>query len=138
MPRGRGGYAVRTGLFIKEYLTSHGEAFIEEMHRGYKAAWAEQNAVRKKVDQVKPATYESFRKYFAYLVQLGLVEFVREEPILLAPNADSFLRVDADNPPPIAVQSLRRYFRLTGRGIAEEDAWFDPQGELRRQREGIA
>lgn len=134
MPRGRQGYAVRPGLFIKSYLSLRGEAFIEEIHRAYKDAWAIENSVRKKAEQVKPATYESFRKYFSNIEHLGLVEFVHEELIDLsmAPTGNELLFINPNNTS-VVVPSARRYFKLTTEGVAEEDAWFSPAAEVMRR-----
>lgn len=122
MPRGRGAWKIRTGLFIKEYLEKHGEAYISEIHKAYKEAWQGENAIRPKAKRVRTCTYESFGKYFRNLVKLELVEFSREEAMEYAPPGGELLTIQDNR----VVPSVRRYYRLTDKGQAEEDAWFDP------------
>lgn len=122
MPRGRTGWTIRPGLFIKEYLESHDEAYISEIHRAYKAAWAEVNSLRDKKTHIHTATYENFRKYFDHLIKLGLVEFSREEAMEFVPAGGELLSIREGE----VVPSTRRYYRLTDKGREEEDMWFNP------------
>ena len=60
------------GEFIRDYLLEHGEAYIQEIHRAYKA-WCRERGYRQ-------PTYHSFAKYIWQLKSLGLLVPTRKEP----------------------------------------------------------
>jgi len=86
------------GLFIRNYLSKNGRAYIYEVYREYKR----QVLGRK-------ASYNSFRKYFHYLVKLNLIRFVDEE--------------DSKYP----WLEKRRYFELVPENANIIEAWARPQ-----------
>lgn len=119
--RGRAA-GVRTGLFIKRYLETHGEAYQAEIHRALKGHIRETSPKRRQLP-----TYESFGKYFRRLRDLGLLVFTgREEPI-----EEELLSIRKLNSEAEAVRSVKRYYALTGQGAAEVSLWEDPWKEYR-------
>jgi hypothetical protein len=126
--RGRAASPYRPGLFVKDYLQSHGEAYIAEMHRAYKGSLGGRDVGPK--HQRRWPTYESFRKYFGVLVRHGLVEFAHDGSLPEGKAGDTMerndllsIRLDGE---PRVVTSVRRYFRLTPAGMADVRTWENP------------
>ena len=106
-----------TGLFIREYLTTHGEGYAQEMWRKLKES--RRMAFGKKRPHV--CSYDSFKRNYIYVLKkLGLIEKVREE-------------TNPTNP----VWHKRVYYRIVkGKegvvpGEFVSDIWENPQKEFR-------
>lgn len=131
----------RPGLFIKDYLETHGRASIPEMHRAFKLHISGLSALshqqRGKSKPFRKPTYHSFYQYFRSLLALGLVEFAGEEFTDLTgagegrkpgkPEALAFAE-QLDSRWFVTIGARRRYWRLTAAGRAEIRAWEDPLG----------
>ena len=113
---------VRTGLFIKEYLLQHGEECIAELHRALKDEIAMENQRRPRWKRLRGPTYASFLKYVHNLARLRLLEFSgrEERPEFVA--TDQLLQIDGST----VVPSMKRYYRITGKGQMETEAWANP------------
>ena len=124
-PRPRGGAAkpIRTGRFIREWLLRFGEGAINEIHQSLKSAIGLENLRRPKAAWLRAPTYESFLKYFGNCRRIGLVEFVRDEPLEYGHPKMVSIR-----PPDQVVTSTRRIYRLSAFGAdpASDILWEDP------------
>lgn len=135
---------IRPGLIIREALEALGEAAIADLHATYRDRVREHNDMFPERPR-SPMTYENFLKYFYFIRRLGLVEFVREEPMQIVPETPAgenpllSIRLDGGQ----ALQggrqgtiqtSTRRIYRLSPTGIEEELAWHNPQGSLRGEK----
>lgn len=124
-PRPRGGAAkpIRTGRFIRDYLRRYGEAFIADIHGALKSEIGIYNMRRPRREWLRSPTYESFVKYFGHVRRLGLVEFVRDEPLVWGHPQMVSIR-----PPDEVVASTRRVYRLSDLGAdpASDIFWDDP------------
>lgn len=119
-PIGRAASCVRTGLFIKEHLSSVGEDFSTNIHHKLVEALRANNYHH-------PPTYASFLRYFHHLISFGLIEFSgREEPPdFKGQNAPDLLQLRKSGS---VVPSQRRYYRLSSAGMADDEAWHNPAG----------
>jgi hypothetical protein len=120
--RGRAASPVRTGLFIKQHLSTVGEDYPANIHRHLKEALKASNYKR-------TPTYHSFLRYFHHLISFGLVEFTgREEALKFdkGQNVPALLQLRSN--PPRVVNAVVRYYRLTEAGKADDEAWHDPAG----------
>lgn len=126
--RGKAALAIRTGLFIREYLEDMGEATITEMHHAYKDAWRGENMRRPRDRRVKPATWRSFYVYFKQVVRLGLVRECgeREAEMKADPRVFSFVQ-DGQ----VRTGAISKVYCLTEHGRGEEDAWRRPSAYTR-------
>ena len=108
---GRGASQYRPGLFTKRYFEDHGEAYCGEVFRGLTDEIERLNKERIEVGEkpLRKPNYSSFATYFHWFKLLGLVERTNRRE----PAAYPFLE-------------NRVYYRLTGKGRAEEAAWEDP------------
>ena len=108
---GRGASQYRPGLFTKQYLAEHGEAYCGEVFRGLTDEIERLNKERTEIGEkpLRKPNYSSFAKYFHWFKLLGLVE-----------------RTDRTEPAAYPFLEDRVYYRLTGKGRAEEVAWADP------------
>ena len=104
---------INTGLFIREHLLECGTDYPFRMYRLLKE--------RKKEAGLKVGKYQNFRNYVYWLSQLGLIEFVREEPSKKRAHMTPF---------------NRRYYRLTAKGKREKEAWRNPRKYLYRESWG--
>lgn len=124
-PRPRGGAArvIRTGRVIREYLLSFGEGGIGEIHQHLKSQIGTYNMRRPRREWLRAPTYESFNKYFGALRRIGLVEFVRDEPMEYGHPKMVSIR-----PPDQVVMSTRRIYQLSAFGAdpASDILWEDP------------
>ena len=136
MPFGRAASAVRPGQFVKRHLSQVEEDYIENIHRAYKEEYQKDwltNHPSFKIFHGHVCTYASFNRYFNQLKSWGLVEFVREAPIVMQKQAGlpSLLQIDT------ATMTVRlgtaHYFRLTALGNTAHPAWDDPAGERIRR-----
>jgi len=116
---GRRGYgsklAVRTGIFIRDYLQEHQPCYIQEIHRAFKEY--------KKKKGLRPPSLASFRSYFLCLRKLGLIEFVREGDKPKAKGESEKI---------LEKFQRRKYFKIV---LGQENSpfWNNPQFYLRRQ-----
>ena len=111
IPWGRGASEYRPGLFTKKYLLEHDEACCADIYYALSEEIERMNKERIEIGE-KPfrrPNYSSFARYFHWFKLLGLVESTdRREPAIYG-----FLRE-------------RTFYRLTDKGIAEEETWTDP------------
>jgi len=126
MIKGRAASPVRTGRFIRSFMESHRTPYIAEIHYALREAWREVNSNRPRRNHVKSPTYESFRKYFAHLVTLGLVELVKETEMEEGPPGSPLLTIKEGE----VVESVRRHYRITASGLTDDEAWEDPMKAL--------
>jgi hypothetical protein len=122
-PRGGAAKPIRTGKFIREWLLKYGEGAINEIHSELKSAIGKENLRRPRAKWLRAPTYESFVKYFGHLRRIGLVEFVRDEPLVYGHP-----RMVSIRPPDQVVTSTRRIYRLSAFGAdpASDILWEDP------------
>ena len=92
---------VGTGEFIRDFLLRHGEAYPNQVYSAFRKEYKKERYV---------TSYASFRKYFYILKELGLIEFLREEPS----SKGGF---------------SRRIYRITP-GKEDSEKWLSPQVEL--------
>ncbi len=121
--RGRAASTIRTGLFIKEHLTSVGEDFPANIHRALKKRL-------KETGRKRTPTYSSFLRYFHHLVSFGLVEFTGKEEAMKfekGQNIPNLLQL-RDSTSHKVVSGVVRYYRLTEAGKADHEAWYNPSG----------
>lgn len=70
-------FPIQTGLFIREYLLTHGEASPYDVYKELKTLLIEAGLPKR---GMKWGSYQSVRNYFWWLEKLGLITPVREEP----------------------------------------------------------
>jgi len=108
---GRGASPYRPGLFTKKYFEKHGEACAADIYYALSEEIERLNAARAEIGEAafRRPNYSSFSRYFHWFLILGLIERTdkRERAIY------DFLQ-------------KRVFYRLTGRGKAEVEAWQDP------------
>jgi len=111
VPWGRGASEYRPGLFTKQYFVQHVEVCVADIYRALSEEIERLNKERVEIGE-KPfqrPNYSSFARYFHWFKLLGLVEQTdRREPAIY-----DFLQ-------------KRVFYRLTDKGIVEEQAWQDP------------
>lgn len=111
VPWGRGASEHRTGVFTKDYLRQHPGSCCADVFRALRENLQRINRLRVETGEtpIKGCTYNSFAKYWHWFKLLGLIEPTgATEPAIY-----DFLK-------------QRRFFRLTAKGEAEEQAWQDP------------
>lgn len=136
-PRGKPASPARPGKIIKavlsgtmplvtgEYVT---EAAIVDIHNVYRDFIYEQNQTRPSHSKLKGMTYPSFLKIFKFAQLLGLVELVREEPMLFPPGSKHLYSVrkrQTDGMRVFATISKRRVFKLSAIGAEDDRSWTD-------------
>jgi hypothetical protein len=145
-PKGRGGQSTHPGLTIKGVLMGDiplvtGErvaaAAITDIHNVYREIIHQENQLRPKAKRLHGMTYQSFYTLFRLARYLGLVEFVRDEPMLYPPShADLYtMRKNSETEVPTVAVSTRRVFRLTERGRNAEESWRNLHRAWRQYRE---
>ena len=145
MPRGRAASVVRPGFIIKAVLSgkqplispSGGttgelveEACATDVHLTYQALLHAENELRPRAQHLHGMTTDSFCKLFRFARLMGLIEFVRNEPMIYPPVGASFYRVEmyetkAGVRRPKAVISDRKIHKITEKGKVEDKAWGD-------------
>lgn len=108
---GRGASEYRPGMFTKQYLEGHGESSCADVFHALRENLERINRERTEIGEkpIRGCTYNSFAKYWHWFKLAGLIEPTgRQEPA-----AYDFLE-------------KKRFYRLTTKGEAEEEAWRDP------------
>jgi len=133
--RGRAASPIRVGFIIKAALQGNlplrsgelaHEAAIADLFGAYKSELERVNALRTKPKRIHGMRWASFYTVFRFAKVLGLVEFVREEPMIYPPPGGDLLRVEkGDNGHPKVVKSTRKIFRLSSAGGVDEKCWSD-------------
>lgn len=130
---GRAASLVRPGAVVKQVLLGEvplatgelvSECAITDLHSAYKTALSRYNELRPKTKHIRGMTMHSFYTMFKFAQLLGLVELVREEPMLYPPPS-GFLYTVKKTDRVRAVKSMRRIFRLTSVGTEDERSWLD-------------
>ena len=132
MLKGRAITPVRPGLVVKHVLTGKipllpsgeivSESSIVDLHRTYKELISMENASRPKSKQLRGMTYRSFLTLFKFSQLLGLVTFVREEPMQFPPPGGNLLSIRMPNE---IVVSVRRIFKISPLGAEDEMSWMN-------------
>ena len=101
------------GIFIRDYLREHGEAYPSEIHRAYKDIYRGGRTLKGR--RYRVSTYNSFMSYISKLVLTGLVERTGRTE-------------ESDNPKARALEYPERiYVRLTHKGeMAPSFVWLHP------------
>lgn len=129
--RGRGATPVRPGNVTKGVLLGEiplatgelvTEAAITDLHSAYKELIRRENALRPKEKRLRGMTAFSFKTLFKFAQLLGLVELVREEPMLYPPPGGVLYSVRKPDGAHVVV-STRRIFKLTDIGKEDERSW---------------
>lgn len=134
--KGRAASPIRPGLICKhtllgevplrstgEYVT---EAAIVQLFDAYKGEVERVNSLRPKERRIRGMRYSSYYTMFRFAQLLGLVEFVREEPMEFPPPGGSLYRVEKEPSGGMQVRiSMRKIFRLTSTGTVDEACWGD-------------
>ena len=133
--RGRAASPVRSGILIKrilngEYPLVTGELAMEsaitDIHSSYKMFVNGINQLRPKKFHLKPMNHASFYTLFKFARLLGLVEFVREEPMVSPPPTGTLYMIENIGQGKVrAVPSARRIFRLSAKGMEDQRSWTD-------------
>lgn len=129
--RARAAQPLRPGITVKQVLMGQiplddgrlvTEASITDIHNAYRELTRRVNAVRKK--KYRGMTYHSFITMFKFAVLMGLVEFVRSEPMNFPPpNGNLYTIETGPRGGKRVVVSTRKIFKLTELGKADELAW---------------
>jgi len=126
--RGRAAQPLHPGYTIKAVLSGKipliigefvKEACITDIHSVYKLLTKQENLIRTKDKKLRGMNYDSFLTVFRFARYLGLVEKVREEPMIHPGKLLSIRKPDG----PHVVESKRIIYRLTPKGVEEKDAW---------------
>jgi len=132
--RGRAAQSLRPGHTIKAVLSSEiplttdkfvKEASITDIHSVYKLLVKQENSIRSKDKKLRGMNYDSFLTLFRFARYLGLVEEVREEPML---REAKLLSIRVEPSGPHIVESKRIIYKLTPKGVEEENAWSNLHG----------
>ena len=132
-PRGRAASPIRTGRFIRDKLEDVGEASIAELFSMLTSAIGRENALRPKEQHLRAPTYESFYKYFDRVRRLGLVEWVKDIP-MVAPWGEQLVSIriggleDTTRKAAVVQGGTQRVYRLSELGKRPEMTvlWDDP------------
>lgn len=132
--RGRATTPIRPGLVAKHVLTGRipllptgeivSESSIVDLHRTYKELIKMANMSRPRVRRLKGMTYRSYLTLFKFAQLLGLVTFVREEPMEFPPpggNLYSIRKPDGVE----TIVSVRRIFKISPVGADDEKSWLN-------------
>lgn len=134
--RGKASTPARPGVVTKQVLMGErplvtgetvSEAAIVDLHNVYKQFIYEQNLLREHKSRLRGMVYMSFVKLFKFAQLLGLVELVREEPMLYPPPGGNLysVRKQTGDTRVFATISKRRVFKLTDKGKEDERSWSD-------------
>ena len=136
-PRGKPASPARPGKIIKEVLLGKRplvtgdlveEAAIVDLCNVYKDFIYNENLLRPAKSKLKGMVYSSFLRLFKFAQLLGLVELVREEPMLFPPGSKHLYSVrkrETDGVRVFATISKRRIFKLTSIGREDDRSWTD-------------
>lgn len=129
--RGRAAQPLRPGFIAKAVLSGDiplttgepvKEAAITDVHSVYRFLTKQENLVRPRDKKLRGMSYRSFATLFRFAYLLGLVERVREEPMLFPPPGGGLLSIRKPNGAHI-VEAKRIIYRLTSVGVQDELAW---------------
>ena len=129
--KGRGLQSIRPGLTIKGVLMGQIplatgaiviEASITDIHHTYQELIRQENMLRPKSRRLQGMRYPSFYALFRLARYLGLVEFVRDEPMLFPPPTGHLYSLRKDTEMNVVV-STRRIYKLTEKGRKAEQSW---------------
>lgn len=129
--RGRAVMSIRPGLITKAVLLGQTplatgelvtEASISDLGAAYKEAVKRENALRPKAKQIRGMTSYSFKTLFKFAQLLGLVELVKEEPMLYPPPGGPLYSIRKPDGVHV-VESTRRVFKITDTGREDELCW---------------
>ena len=111
IPWGRGASEHRPGLFTKKYFRKNPESCCADVFYALRENLEGINRERIETGEkpIRGCTYNSFAKYWHWFKLLGLIE-----------------PADRTEPPIYDFLEERMFYRLTGKGKAEEAAWQDP------------
>ena len=138
--RGRAATPVRPGLVIKQVLIGKqplidskgnttgelvNEACATDLHSTYKSLINAENQLRPRLKWLKGSTSFSFAKYIKFAKLMGLIEVVREEPMVYPPPHGNLIRAELDKGKLKSKIATRKVLRITALGISEEHAWLD-------------
>lgn len=133
--RGRAASPIRVGFIIKKTLMGEvplrdtgeyvSEAAITDIFGAYKGEVERVNALREKPKHIRGMRYRSFFTAFRFAQLLGLVEYIRDEPMRFPPPAGDLLRIEKPNVSFHIVKSTRKIFRLSVLGQQDEKCWSD-------------
>lgn len=129
--RGRAAQPLRPGFIAKAVLSGDvplttgelvKEAAVTDIHSAYRFLTKQENLIRPRDKKLRGMTYRSFATLFRFAYLLGLVERVREEPMLFPPAHGTLLSIRKPNGAHV-VESKRIIYRLTSIGTQDELAW---------------
>ena len=129
--KGRGSQRVRPGITIKGVLMGEiplengdlvTEATITDVFHAYRELIRQENMLRPKARRLRGMRYQSFYSQFRLARYLGLVKFVRDEPMLSPPKGGHLYSLRKDHTARVAV-STRRVYRLTDTGREAVQSW---------------
>jgi len=130
--RGRAAQPLRPGFIAKAVLSGDiplttgefvKEAAVTDIHSVYRFLTKQENLIRPRDKRLRGMTYHSFVTLFRFAHLLGLVERVREEPMLFPPPHGVLLSIRKPDDVPIVVEAKRIIYKLTSVGTADELAW---------------
>jgi len=116
---------VNLGLFIKDYLTEHGEACQQDIHESYRNTLREiYERAGRRFTKMDGRKYHSFTRFFSFLKQLDFVEVSgKEEPSIFQ---ERFKESYPEREMPVKI-SPRTYYKLTDEGEKAPDVdWSNP------------
>jgi len=134
MVRGRAASPIRPGFIVRDVLSGKipldtgeiiSEAAITDLHSAYKGVINRENAIRPRATRLKGMTYRSFITFFKFSYLLGLVEKVREEPMRYPPPGKQLYRMEMMGGEMTITPAVRKIYRLTTIGAADERSWSD-------------
>jgi hypothetical protein len=113
IPWGRAASGHRPGLFIRQYLTEHGEGCAADIFYALRENLERINSERIELSEkpIRGCTYNSFAKYWHWFKLLGLIE-----------------PADRTEPSIYGFLEERVFYRLSAKGKVEVRAWEDPIG----------
>jgi len=132
--RGRAASPIRVGFIIKNTLQGNiplktgelvSEAAIADIFGAYKGEVDRVNTLRSRDRRIRGMIWSSFYTAFRFAKIIGLVEFVREEPMLYPPPGGDLVRIEKGGNGHKIVKSTRKVFRLTSIGMTDEKSWSD-------------
>jgi hypothetical protein len=130
--RGRAAQPLRPGFITKAILSGDiplttgelvTEASVTDIHDVYVYLTKQENITRPRDKRFRGMTYASFITMFRFARCLGLVEKVREEPLLFPPPGVTLLSIRTFDGTPAVVESKRVIWRLTENGKEDELSW---------------